>query len=503
MGCPKQLSSAEADGRSSLDATEADLRPQFNAAEVDRRLRRALRELQQAERNAVLWFAEVKKRKLFRDLGFSSIYHYATEALGFSRPRTAQFIRLCEYLKDLPVLKESIAAGDVPWTKAREIAKVATAETEQAWVDLARRESRRKLERRVRMTQTQSRARRRAGGGQLVLGGSGTASSGGRSAGAGVGAGAGAGAGVGAGAGAGAGVGVGVHHDSTLNAAGGGLPVDVPGAGILDADDLGPAVDAPVTLSLRFTPDHYARYEAMMEKLRKNGKRDSREDLLLAGLEALVAAGENEAAQDLRGGSTAGMASPGRAVRQRNARGPMDPPPVSPGNRKPAYQIVVHQCEDCGRTAVQTSRGAKRVGTATAEAMGCDALVHRADEPNRATIPPAVRRKVMAQDGYRCRTPGCGASRFLEVHHVVPRAEGGSNKPDNLVTLCSACHRLSHEGHGGWSHRTRRDNGSAGGDMTGDPAHLTDLIEDPRPPTCLTEGGVAAWPHRRSRGRAQ
>jgi hypothetical protein len=419
----REFGAIEVDHHMSLDATEADLRRQLDAAEVDRRLRRALHELQQAERNAVLWFAEVMKRKLFRDLGFSSIYHYATEALGFSRPRTAQFIRLCASLEDLPVLKESIAAGDVPWTKAREIAKVATAETEQAWVDLARQESRRKLERRVRMTQTQNRARRRAGAG-----------------------------------------------------------ADTPGGDELGAndnlfgDDLGPAVDAPVTLSLRFTPNQYARYEAMMEKLRKNGKRDSREDLLLAGLEALLAAEEDEAARDLRGGSTAGMASPGRAVGQCGrvhggargraphvARGPMDPPPVSPGNRKPAYQIVVHQCEDCGRTAVQTSRGAKRVGTATAEAMHCDALVHRPDEPNRATIPPTVRRKVMARDGYRCRTPGCGAARFLEVHHVVPRAEGGSNKPDNLVTLCSACHRLSHEDHGGWSHRTRHDNGSAGG----------------------------------------
>ena len=440
MGCPKQLSTAEVDDRLSLDA-----------AEVDRRLRRALRELQQAERNAVLWFAEVMKRKLFRDLGFSSIYHYATEALGFSRPRTAQFIRLCECLEDLPVLKGSIAAGDVPWTKAREIAKVATAETEQAWVDLARRESRRKLERRVRMTQTQSRARRRAGGGQLALGGAGTASTDGR------------GVGLGAGAIAGA------HLNSTPNAAVGTLPDDAPGAGTIGGDELGavddlfgddldPAVDVPVTLSLRFTPDQYARYEAMMEKLRKNGTRGSREDLLLAGLEALIAAGEDAAAWNVRGGSVDETTPPGRTDAP-----PVSPPPVSPGNRKPAYQIVVQQCEDCGRTAVQTSRGAKMVGEAAAEAIRCDALIHRPDLPNRATIPPAVRRKVMARDGYRCLTPGCGAARFLEVHHVVPRAEGGSNKPDNLVTLCSACHRLSHEGHGGWSHRTRRDNGSAGG----------------------------------------
>ena len=40
---------------------------------------------------------------------------------------------------------------------------------------------------------------------------------------------------------------------------------------------------------------------------------------------------------------------------------------------------------------------------------------------------------------------GCGQIRFLEVHHLVPRSEGGKNTMDNLVTLCSGCHRLLHE----------------------------------------------------------
>lgn len=41
--------------------------------------------------------------------------------------------------------------------------------------------------------------------------------------------------------------------------------------------------------------------------------------------------------------------------------------------------------------------------------------------------------------------PGCGRTRFLEVHHLRPRSRGGSNDPDNLVTLCSTCHRHAHE----------------------------------------------------------
>jgi len=69
----------------------------------------------------------------------------------------------------------------------------------------------------------------------------------------------------------------------------------------------------------------------------------------------------------------------------------------------------------------------------------------QAGQRNRATIPPKVRIAVLARDRHRCATPGCGAAHFLEVHHVVPRGLGGSNRADNLVTLCSRCHRFAHE----------------------------------------------------------
>jgi 5-methylcytosine-specific restriction protein A len=37
---------------------------------------------------------------------------------------------------------------------------------------------------------------------------------------------------------------------------------------------------------------------------------------------------------------------------------------------------------------------------------------------------------------------GRGGHRWdsLEVHHIIPRAEGGGDHPGNLKTLCSACH---------------------------------------------------------------
>ncbi len=62
----------------------------------------------------------------------------------------------------------------------------------------------------------------------------------------------------------------------------------------------------------------------------------------------------------------------------------------------------------------------------------------------KQNIPPVTRRAVLARDQHRCRVPGCSHATFVDVHHVRPRAEGGGHEPDNLITLCSAHHRASH-----------------------------------------------------------
>jgi hypothetical protein len=58
-----------------------------------------------------LWFGEVLRRKLYRELGHSSIHQYAAVALGFGKSKTAQFIRLAESLRTLPKLRRSVAKG--------------------------------------------------------------------------------------------------------------------------------------------------------------------------------------------------------------------------------------------------------------------------------------------------------------------------------------------------------------------------------------------------------
>lgn len=168
-----------------------------------------------------------------------------------------------------------------------------------------------------------------------------------------------------------------------------------------------PPPEPTVAVTFRLTPVQAARLDGLLETLRKRGDRRPRAELMLAGLAALAA---------------------GHGTREKSA---------SP------YQIVSYRCDSCNTATVN----GRPVAQAAAAAMECDAQLISQDPkiPNRSTIPPSIRRAVLSRDGHRCTTAGCGATAFLEVHHVVPRSRGGGNAPENLVTLCSACHRHAHE----------------------------------------------------------
>ena len=57
--------------------------------------------------------------------------------------------------------------------------------------------------------------------------------------------------------------------------------------------------------------------------------------------------------------------------------------------------------------------------------------------------------KVLNRDNYTCQC--CKSKKMkktdkLEVHHIIFRSNGGSNEENNLITLCSSCHRALHQG---------------------------------------------------------
>jgi len=56
-----------------------------------------------------------------------------------------------------------------------------------------------------------------------------------------------------------------------------------------------------------------------------------------------------------------------------------------------------------------------------------------------------AREYVLFRDNYKCQhCKGKTKDSRLEVHHIIYKSKGGSNKQDNLITLCSSCHKKVH-----------------------------------------------------------
>jgi ribosomal protein S27AE len=51
-----------------------------------------------------------------------------------------------------------------------------------------------------------------------------------------------------------------------------------------------------------------------------------------------------------------------------------------------------------------------------------------------------IRSEILRRDNKCCQV--CGKPHSGQVHHVIPRSQGGSNNFDNLMTLCGKCHML-------------------------------------------------------------
>lgn len=324
-----------------------EYRPNFQAEQAHDALSECIRIQDRARHCAVLWFAEIYQRGLYRELGFSSMNQYAAEALGFSHSRTGDFMRLTKKLDALPAIRDELASGRLGYTLAREIVPVADAANEKQWLEVAEKQSRRQLVDTVRRAKAAAKRDRLVDPNQGEL-----------------------------------------------------IPAPRPEA---------PVAVVPMRVGFELTPSQYARYEKLVAQM---GAHSNRSELLLEMMEAFLGRNDEKFSRE---------------------------------NFLAPHQIHIHECPTCAAAAVATPRGERTLTQNEQEAARCDAQVHHPGRPNRSTIPPRIRREVLARDRNTCRRRGCGHTRHLHLHHLVPRADDGTHSSENLVTLCPGCHQLWHE----------------------------------------------------------
>lgn len=114
------------------------------------------------------------------------------------------------------------------------------------------------------------------------------------------------------------------------------------------------------------------------------------------------------------------------------------------------FQVAYTICESCSRTWVDTTRGSIEVPAQAGECAACDSnvLPTSVNGAKKAaqTIPPAVRKAVIARARGRCEIPGCRQAMWKEIHHIELRSEGGTHDPMKLVVACKRHHEQAHAG---------------------------------------------------------
>jgi hypothetical protein len=334
------------------------------------------------EREVCRWLLATQRLGVHARAGYASLAELAERVLGLNGRQTEERLRVGRALGDLPLIDGALTTGALSWSAVRELTRVATRETEQAWLDWAK-------GRRLRQVEAAVAARK-------------------------------------------------------------------PGDGPRDRSD-------PSRIKHRLVFEVRGETMALFRDLQSGVRADLGGDV---DDDALL-----------------------YEIARRVLRGPGD-------EGRASYQVAVSRCDECGRSRIDAAGTSHPVDEAVAEMALCDgqqlepgadaramastmpprdAIPHmgarhentpvrprdenphvraRDESPHAAarrpratqTIPPATRRAVIRRDRRRCVVPGCSNHRFLDVHHLDLRSEGGGHHPERLAVLCGAHHRAVHAG---------------------------------------------------------
>lgn len=72
---------------------------------------------------------------------------------------------------------------------------------------------------------------------------------------------------------------------------------------------------------------------------------------------------------------------------------------------------------------------------------------HKQNPQEREILDPVLRKATLARDNNTCRCCGISGQEFVEVfdvHHIIEVYLGGSDDINNLITVCTVCHKLIH-----------------------------------------------------------
>src|SRR5262245_36529033 len=144
----------------SLDSIEITLERGLCTRELEARLAAASRTTDIGRRALAFYLDDMEERRAFEVFGFRSAVHFAVARLGLSRREARDLVATGRKLRELERIDSAFSEGKIGWTKTRLLARVASPEHEEAWLETARTLTCQELEREVAISKEGAAPRR-------------------------------------------------------------------------------------------------------------------------------------------------------------------------------------------------------------------------------------------------------------------------------------------------------------------------------------------------------
>ncbi|MFZ5894884.1 MAG: hypothetical protein ACOY0T_27735 [Myxococcota bacterium] len=89
---------------------------------------------------------EALRAGVHQRLGFASFSEYVERLFGYNGRLVKEKLRVAQALEPLREMSDALRTGELTWSAVRELTRVATPETERAWLDAARGQTVRQVE---------------------------------------------------------------------------------------------------------------------------------------------------------------------------------------------------------------------------------------------------------------------------------------------------------------------------------------------------------------------
>jgi hypothetical protein len=118
--------------------------------QLHRRLKRIVNARGALDAQEAAALREAQSTKMWRHFGCSSLVDYMERQMGYTARTALERLRVANAIEELPVIADAIDQGSLSFSGARELTRIVTPETQQAWLDAAEDKSSRQIEEMVR-----------------------------------------------------------------------------------------------------------------------------------------------------------------------------------------------------------------------------------------------------------------------------------------------------------------------------------------------------------------